>query len=78
MKPLFTPTTLYYDSPRRVTPGHFLRSSGGSVYLIERVRSSPTRRQRKYLDVLRYDPAQVPVDAVVHPLFWYKRRRRRA
>lgn len=73
---LFTPTKLYYDG-RPVKPGEFLRSSGGSVYLIERVRPSPSRPRRRYLDVLRYDPVQVPATAMVHRLFWYPRGRRR-
>lgn len=73
----FTPTRLYYDSPRRVEPGQFILSNGGSVYLVRRVRHSPTIRFRKYLDVLRFDPTQVPTDAVVHVLVWYPRRRRR-
>lgn len=72
----FTPTKLYYDG-RAVKPGEFLRSSGGSVYLIERVRQSPTKRYRRYLDVLRWDPAQLSSEDVVYPLYWYPRRRRR-
>lgn len=73
----FTPTRLYYDGPEPLAPGEFMRSSGGAVYLIRRARRSPTIRLRKYLDVLRFDPAQVPLDAVVHEFYWYPRGRSR-
>lgn len=72
----FTPTKLYYDSPHRVEPGEFIISNGGAVYLVRRVRHSPTKRFRKYLDVLRFDPRQVPPGAVVHDIRWYPRRRK--
>ena len=65
----FTSTHLYYDSPRHVAVGDFIRSNGESVYLVDHIRRSPTKRFRKYLNVLRFDPKQVPADAVAHPLF---------
>ena len=70
------PARLYYDSPRGVEPGHFLRSNGGSLYLVRAVRRSPTVRFRKYLTVARLGRADPPPDAVVHPLYWYSRVRR--
>jgi hypothetical protein len=63
---------IYYDSPRRVEPGHFLVSvirggeALGSVYMVRAVRRSPTKRFRKYLRVLAFGRgASIPEDAVV-------------
>jgi hypothetical protein len=76
-RPPYTPVRLFYDG-RVVEPGEFLRTPAGSVYLIEQVRPSPSRPQRRYLDCLRWPPDKVPEDATVHPLHWYPRKKRAA
>jgi hypothetical protein len=73
--PPYTPVKLFYDG-RQVEVGDYLRSNGGSLYLIQGVTQSPSRPQRRYLACLRWPPDKVPADATVHPLFWYARKKR--
>jgi hypothetical protein len=71
----FTTVKLFYDG-RTVKVGDYLRSNGGSVYHIDEVSQSPSRPERRYLKCRRWPPDQVPADGVVHPLFWYERKKR--
>lgn len=73
----YTPVKLYYDG-RVVSPGEFLRTEAGSVYLIQEVKQSPSRPGRRYLHCLRWPGDEIPVDAVVHPLYWYARKKKPA
>jgi hypothetical protein len=71
----FTPCKLYYDAPHVVAIGDFLLTPAGSAYLVQTVRTNKNRPRRKHMQCLR--PAdEIPTDAIVHPLHWYKRRPR--
>ncbi len=73
-----TETAFTYDDP--IVPpeaGDFLRSVGGSVYLILGARRMASKHpNRWWLRLARIDPAEVPHDAMVHLLVWYPRNRK--
>jgi hypothetical protein len=71
----YTPVKLTYDG-RLVAPGEFLRTKGGSVYLIQSVKPSPSMPGRRYLGCLRWPIEEIPADATVHPLYWYARKKK--
>lgn len=85
-RPPYTPCKLYMDffGGGGLEPGHYLRSNGGSAYLIQTVRPDskrdelgrPLRPHRRHLGCLRWPPDEIPVDATVHDFTWYKRRKR--
>jgi hypothetical protein len=77
-RPAYSPCRLFYDGARGLAPGHFLKTPGGSAYLVQSMRPSKSRPRRMYLDCLRWPIEEIPADAIVHPLHWYKRARRRA
>lgn len=70
---------LYYDSPRDVAVGDFIRTPSGRAYRVEtvRVQTRGLHRGRKHIGALVLDPAdlsQQPDEGdVVHPLYWYAR-----
>lgn len=75
-KPPYTECRLYYDGARDLDVGHYLKTPGGSAYRIQSIRQSRTRPYRKHLVCLRWPFDEIPPDAIVHPLHWYKRKKR--
>jgi hypothetical protein len=71
----FTPCKLYYDGARDLAVGHFLKTPAGSAYLVQSIRQNRNRPYRKHLDCVRWPAAEIPLDSIVHPLFWYARKR---
>lgn len=69
---------LYYDGLQPIEEGEFLRTPAGSAYRIQRVTQHRTRPYRKNLVCLRVPVDDIPADAKVHPLHWYKRQKKRA
>lgn len=70
-----TPCGLSYDHPGVVAPGDVVRSEAGACWLVLGARRVQGRYPDRWsLDCVRLDPAEVPADAVVHPLYWYPRR----
>lgn len=69
----YTPCKLYYDGARELKTGDYLRTRGGSAYLVQSIRQNRNRPYRKHLDVLRWPADDIPKGATVHPLYWYKR-----
>jgi hypothetical protein len=69
----FTPCKLYVDGIPRLRCGHYIRSNGGSVYLVQTMRQNRNRPQRRHLDCVRWPPDQIPRGAVVHEIRWYPR-----
>ena len=71
--------SLYYDSPRDVAVGDFIRTPSGRTYRVEtvRVQQRGIHTGRKHIGALVLDPAnteeQPSEDDVVHPLHWYSR-----
>lgn len=74
----YTPCKLYYDGARDLKTGDYLRTPAGSAYLVQSIRQNRNRPHRKHLGCLRWPAAEIPADSRVHPLFWYKRKARRA
>lgn len=79
MKPPGTRCRLTYDcGPVAPDVGDIVRTvPGGSCYLVEGVRRSPSRFERVYIQATRLgrDAAQLG-DEGVWPLYWWPRRRR--
>lgn len=70
------PAKLYYDGIRTVEPGDYLRTRTGRTYLVTAVRVQKKGRHvgRQHLQTVVMDPArELEPDAVVHPLWWYRR-----
>jgi hypothetical protein len=77
-KPFGTVCTLCpfdWSAEREDAPevGHYIRSTGGSCYLIIEARLVRGHERRYRLTCVRTDPAQMPADATVHALRWYPR-----
>lgn len=68
---------LYYDSPRDVVAGDALRTPRGRLYLIWSVRRQAKGKHvgRWHLKAIVMD--HVPDGAHVHPIFWYRRNKKR-
>jgi hypothetical protein len=75
-RPAYSEVRLYVDGIFALDVGHFLRTNGGSVYMVQSIRQSPSRRHRRYLRCLRWPVAEVPAEAKVWELTWYRRKRR--
>lgn len=74
----YTPCKLFYDGARDLETGDYLRTSGGSAYLVQSIRQNRNRPYRKHLDVLRWPANEIPEGSRVHPLHWYVRKARAA
>jgi hypothetical protein len=71
----YTPCKLYVDGIFGLAVGHYLRTPGGSAYLVQEMRQNSKRPYRRHLDCVRWPVAEIPADATVHELHWYKRKR---
>jgi hypothetical protein len=69
----YTSCKLYVDGADGIAVGDYIVTSGGSAYLIQSLRLSPSRPERKYMHCLRWPIAEVPPDARCYQLTWYKR-----
>ncbi len=69
----FTPCRLYIDGAAGLAVGDFIVTSGGSAYLVQATRQSPTKPQRLYLTCLRWPAEQIPADGRQWQLNWYRR-----
>lgn len=73
----YTECKLYVDGIPQLEVGQYLRTPGGSGYFVTAIRQSPSRPQRRNLRCLRWPPKEIPADAVVHELHWYRRTPKR-
>ncbi|RRV29481.1 hypothetical protein EGJ23_00625 [Pseudomonas sp. o96-267] len=69
----FTPCRLYIDGAAGLSVGDFIVTSGGSAYLVQATRQSPTKPERLYLTCLRWPVEQIPADGRQWQLNWYRR-----
>jgi hypothetical protein len=76
MKPLGSMCKLYVDGIPTLAVGDYLRTSGGSCYLVAVMRPNRNRPARRHLTCIRSDPTKIEPDAKVHLLHWYKRQKR--
>lgn len=72
----YTPVKLYTDGPLGLRPGDYITTSGGSAYLVQDVRPSPTKPRRRYLSCVRWPIEEVPADARRFAIYWYPRHRK--
>ncbi|MBA1209684.1 hypothetical protein [Pseudomonas fulva] len=68
-----TPCKLYVDGADGIAVGDYITTAAGSAYLVQTLRVSRTRAERKHMDCLRWPIAEVPADARCYQLIWYKR-----
>lgn len=73
----YTPCKLFYDGARDLKAGDYLKTPAGSAYLVQSIRQNRNRPARKHLGCLRWPAKDIPEGSRVHPLFWYKRARRK-
>lgn len=72
----FTECGLYVDGIPALQVGDYLRTPGGSGYLVTQLRQNRARPMRRNLRCLRWPVADIPADATVHELHWYPRGRK--
>lgn len=73
----YTPCRIFYDGAGVLEVGHYLKTPGGSGYLVQEIRQDGKRQYRKHLMCLRWPLGEIPADATVHPLIWYPRKKKR-
>jgi len=69
----YTPCKLYVDGADCIAVGDFITTAAGSAYLVQTLRVSRARPERKHMECLRWPIAEVPADARCYQLTWYKR-----
>jgi hypothetical protein len=69
----YTPCKLYIDGADGLAVGDYIVTSGGSAYLVQSVRGSPTKPDRRYMHCLRWPIGKVPAEAKCYRLNWYRR-----
>ncbi|GLH32711.1 MULTISPECIES: hypothetical protein [unclassified Pseudomonas] len=69
----YTTCNLYVDGADGIAGGDFITTAAGSAYLVQALRLSRTRPERKHMHCLRWPIAEVPLDARCFQLTWYKR-----
>lgn len=77
-RPPYTECKLYVDGIPQLQVGQYLRTPGGSAYCVTEIRPSRARPYRRNLRVLRWPVDDIPADATVYELHWYKRTRKAA
>lgn len=66
---------IYMDTSRDIASGDVIRTRSGRYYLVDVVREQQRGIHvgRKHMRVVVIDARDVPDDAVIHPLLWYRR-----
>jgi hypothetical protein len=73
----YSPCKLFIDGRLSIETGDYIKTSGGSAYLVQTIRQNKNRPHRKHLSCLRWPVDEIPAGAKVYPLYWYKRNHRR-
>jgi len=69
----YTPCKIYIDGADGLSAGDYIVTSGGSAYLVQTKRQSPSNPERLYLNCLRWPREKIPADAKCYMLNWYRR-----
>lgn len=69
---------LTYDSPREIRPGEYLQTTTGRSYLLMDVRQQAKGKHtgRWHIKAMVVDRSEIPPGAVIHPIYWYPRKRK--
>jgi hypothetical protein len=73
----YTDCRIYIDGVPELKVGDYLRTPGGSAYLVTEMRQNARRPHRRHLRCLRWPVAEVPDDATIFEFHWYKRASKR-
>lgn len=73
----YTPCKLYIDEADGLEVGDYITTAGGSAYLVQTLRISSKRPERRHLQCLRWPLAEIPEDARCWTIHWYSRNKRR-
>lgn len=74
----YTECRIYVDGMPELQVGDYIRTAGGSAYCVTEMRQNSRRPYRRHLRCLRWPIAEIPDDATVFELRWYKRAKRTA
>lgn len=74
----YTECSLYVDGMPRLQVGDYIRTRGGSGYLVTEMKQSREKPHRRNLRCLRWPVDDFPADATVFELHWYPRDRKPA
>lgn len=77
-KPAYSECRIFIDGLPQLAIGNYIVTSGGSAYRVQEMRPSPSNPQRRYLKCLRWPLEEIPEDATVYTLRWYRRNPKRA
>lgn len=69
----YTPCKLYVDGAQGIAVGDYITTAAGSAYLVQTLRVSRARPERKHMNCLRWPIDEVPHDARCFQLTWYRR-----
>lgn len=69
----YTPCKLYVDGAEGIAVGDYITTAAGSAYLVQTLRISRTRPDRKHMACLRWPIDLIPEDAKCYRLNWYRR-----
>lgn len=69
--------SLYYDSPREIVIGDVLMTESGRVYIIAELRRQARGRHIGRWHIKAIVSETVPAGTTTHPIYWYKRKRRK-
>lgn len=72
-RPPYTPCKLYVDGVDGIQVGDYITTAAGSAYLVQTLRVSRTRPERKHMQCLRWPIDLIPDDANCYRLNWYRR-----
>lgn len=66
---------IYMDTARHIEPGDVIQTQTRRSYLVDtvRVQQRGVHVGRQHLRCTVIAEADVPADAVIHPIFWYSR-----
>lgn len=73
----YTPCKLYIDGAEGLDVGDYITTPAGSAYLVQSIRVSKARPERKHMQCLRWPKAEIPADARCMQMTWYSRDKRR-
>lgn len=69
----YTPCKLYMDGAKGIQVGDYITTAAGSAYLVQTLRVSRTKPERKHMQCLRWPMVDIPADAKCYQLTWYAR-----